>query len=330
VSETTLATGAPNGQDAAAVILVPVEQRRVTLMGEDEVVAARVAPDLIYLPLRPLCENLGVGYPAQFARIKKDEVLAEGLRRLKIQTAGGTQTMQCLELEGVPLWLAMIEPGRVRADLRDRLLVYKRWVRKRVWEAFARETGLVDLAPAAPTDADPADPGGAIRSLEQIREMGFAIARMAEQQIAHERRLGTVEARVAGLDGRLVTAEDLATRTHLRVDRAAQVMGETLRELRAVRARLAPGNVISEEQAGVVKDMIAAIAAEMTRRQADAASGRVSPYGALFGELHRRYRVTSYHNIRVEDYPAVLAWLRSYQETLGGADAPLPLAEDRS
>ncbi len=46
MSETTLATGAPNGapdaQDAAAAILVPAEQRRVTLMGEDEVVAARV------------------------------------------------------------------------------------------------------------------------------------------------------------------------------------------------------------------------------------------------------------------------------------------------
>jgi hypothetical protein len=47
-----------------------------------------------------------------------------------------------MDVEAVPLWLAGIEPSRVRVDLRERLMTYKRWVRKVVYEAFARETGI--------------------------------------------------------------------------------------------------------------------------------------------------------------------------------------------
>jgi len=304
--------------DSSVAAVIPVEQRHVTLMDGDEVLAARIEPDGIYLPLRPICDNLGIGYSAQFNRLKRDEVLAEGLRRLKIKTAGGTQTMQCLELEGVPLWLAMIEPSRVREDLREKLRVYKRWVRKRVWEAFAQETGLM---PASGTTVA-TETDDTIRALEQIREMGFAIARMAEQQIVHERRLGTVEGRVVGLDRRIAAVEELSARTDARVDRAAEVMGGTLRELKAVRARLAPGNLITDEQAAEVQEMVKAIAFEMTRRQSAAASGKLNPFAALFGELHRRFRVTSYRNIPVDRYPDVIAWLRSYQNALDTGDAP--------
>ena len=304
--------------DSFVAAVIPVEQRHVTLMDGDEVLAARIEPDGIYLPLRPICDNLGIGYSAQFNRLKRDDVLAEGLRRLKIKTAGGTQTMQCLELEGIPLWLAMIEPSRVREDLREKLRVYKRWVRKRVWEAFAQETGLM---PASST-VDVTETDETIRALEQIREMGFAIARMAEQQIVHERRLGTVEGRVVGLDRRIAAVEELSARTDARVDRAAEIMGGTLRELKAVRARLAPGNPITDEQAAEVQEMVKAIAFEMTRRQSAAASGKLNPFAALFGELHRRFRVTSYRNIPVDRYPDVIAWLRSYQKALDTGDAP--------
>jgi len=304
--------------DSVAAAVVPVEQRQVMLMDGDEVLAARVESDGIYLPQRPICDSLGIGYSAQFNRLKRDEVLAEGLRRLKIKTAGGTQTMQCLELEGVPLWLAMIEPSRVREDLREKLRVYKWWVRKRVWEAFAQETGLM---PASGTTVA-TETDDTIRALEQIREMGFAIARMAEQQIIHERRLGTVEGRVVGLDRRIAAVEELSARTDARVDRAAEVMGGTLRELKAVRARLAPGNLITDEQGAEVQEMVKAIAFEMTRRQSAAASGKLNPFAALFGELHRRFRVTSYRNIPVDRYPDVIAWLRSYQNALDTGDAP--------
>jgi len=38
--------------------LVPVDERRVTLMEGDEVLAMRAEDGTIYLPLRPVCESL--------------------------------------------------------------------------------------------------------------------------------------------------------------------------------------------------------------------------------------------------------------------------------
>lgn len=54
-----------------------------------------------------------------------------------------------------------------------------------------------------------------------------------------------------------------------------------------------------------------------------AGSGR-NPYQAVFGELYRRFRVSSYHNIPVRRFDEVLTWLREYQATLDtqGGDTP--------
>ena len=41
---------------------MPVDERRVTLMEGDEVRAVRVEDGTIYLPLRPVCESLGLSY----------------------------------------------------------------------------------------------------------------------------------------------------------------------------------------------------------------------------------------------------------------------------
>ncbi len=119
-------------------VIDPVEQRLVALAqaGDDEVLAARTDDATIYVPVRPLCTALGLGWSPQLRKIRADEVLAEGTRQLRLQTRGGPQVMLCMDLEAIPLWLAGINPSRVREDLRERLKVYKRWVRKVVYEAF--------------------------------------------------------------------------------------------------------------------------------------------------------------------------------------------------
>ena len=128
------------------VVLEPVEQKLVTLTAagadQDEVLAARLDTAQIYLPVKPLCTALGINWPSQRQKIMADEVLAESTRTLRLKTRGGPQNLVCMDVEAIPMWLAGIEPSRVRADLRDRLITYRRWVRKTVYDAFARETGI--------------------------------------------------------------------------------------------------------------------------------------------------------------------------------------------
>ncbi len=86
------------------------------------------------------------------------------------------------------MWLAGIEPSRVRADLRERLKGYKRWVRKVVYDAFARETGI-ETAVGGSSSVTPVNPD--VTALEHIATMAEAIATMARQQIAFEQHVDT-------------------------------------------------------------------------------------------------------------------------------------------
>ena len=303
--------------EKAADILEAQEQRHVSLVEGEEVLAVRVVPDAIYVPIRPLCAALGITHQTQIERIRRDEVLAENLRLIKVQTAGGTQTMQCIELEGVPLWLAMIEPSRVREDLRERLRVYKRWVRQRVYEAFMQETGLDRAVVPSPS-------GDSALTLEQVEHLGLAIANLARQQRAYERQ---VDAQLAALEGHVgaeigALKNDVAL-AHARLDTAAAVFGGLVRTVKSLEDRLSPRNVVTEEQAAEVSNLVRAVATALTER--DREMGTTTPrnwYRSIFTELYRRFSVSSYKLISVAQYPQVIAWLQEFQRASGGDPAP--------
>ena len=211
------------------------------------------------------------------------------------------------------MWLAGLEPSRVKEEVRPRLRTFKRWVREKVWEAFAAEMGW---APATPSTA--VDP--TLQSLQQVADLGRALVTMAEQQMAHHRALAEVQETLSEHEQRLAAQEG-------RMDRAAQVMGETIREVRALKGRLDPSNVITDEQAAELQEMIKAIAEELTRQSAGSGQQK-NYYASLFGELHRRFRVSTYKNLTIEKYERAMAWLRDYDEALGRS-LPPPLEGPR-
>ncbi len=291
------------------VVLTPIEQRTVVLTpdGDDEVVAARTEASEIYLPIRPICNALGISWTTQHRKIRADVVLLESVRTLRLHTKGGQQNLVCMDVEAIPMWLAGIEPRRVRDDLRERLMSYKRWVRKVVYEAFARETGIPNAMSSArvpvPTSPD-------IMALEHIEQMGLAIATMARQQIAFEQH---VDSRFSILEADVVEQREALTG---RLDQAAAVVGSLLRRVDAIEGVVSPGQVISEAQAAEISTLVKAIATEMATRDKETGAKGRNPYQAVFGELYRRFRVSSYHNIPVRRFADVMAWLREYQETL--------------
>ncbi len=213
--------------------------------------------------------------------------------------------VQGLRLDVVPYWLSGIEPRRTKPELRERLVTYKRWVVRRVWEAFAAETGI-DRSPAPA--ASPVGPTGQEMTLAQIAQLGIAITTLARQQMAHERALGEVRGRLAAHEDRLAAHDE-------RIDRAATVIRDVIREVRTVQGRLSAGATITDEQASAIQTLVRDIATAITRRDTEAgASGtRTNAYQALFGAMYRQYGVTSYKLIRADQYADVIAWLREYQ-----------------
>jgi len=312
-----MAEGSDNGEAPAVdtgTALMTVEHRQVTLLDGDEVLAARVEGGDIFVPIRPLCTALGLASQSQIRRIRADEVLAESLRDLRITAAGGAQTYQCLHLEAVPLWLALIQPSKVKAELRQRLIIYKRWVRQLVWEAFNAETGLGqelghrDMT-TAPAPAS-AENQGEVMTLRQIESLGIALTTLAREQIALAERHDQAIAEVRqGVD-----------ELRVRLDKAAIVMRDTIFDVRGLKARMTTGATVTDAQAAEIATLVKTIATALTARDnSTLGARRGSAYGALYDALYRQFDVTSYKRVRAEDYAAVIAWLEEYARAAGVA-----------
>jgi len=194
------------------------------------------------------------------------------------------------------------------------LVTYKRWVVRRVWEAFAAETGI-EQATAATTVAATDD--DTTLALVHIRDMALAIATFAEQQIAFQE-----EQRVQ--DRRISTLEEGHGHLAVRLDRAAGVVGGLVRSVKALEQRLAPGNVLSEEQAAEVSDRVKTVAEALTARDVAAGAAPRNWYGSIYRTLYKRYNVAGYRRIRQEQFADVLSWLDDFHE----AASPASQADD--
>ena len=201
--------------------LVPVQEKKIDFHG-DEIVAVLVEVNglrQVHVPVRPLCEYLGLDWSAQLQRLKRDIVLAEVMSSVvitptQVAEQGYKQhyTVICLPLDFINGWLFGVSAHRVKPELRDKITQYQRECYRILAQAFQAEDSAV-------TDMEVAVASNSLAVLEQIRDMGLAIAHMAEQQIAMEQRVNS------------------------RLDRAAVVVGEIQRRLSTVERRLSPTSV---------------------------------------------------------------------------------------
>ena len=87
-----------------------LEVKRVPFMGTD-LMGARDEGGTIWAGVRWMCDGLGLSkgqMQRQITNIGADTVLSKGAANLRLPTAGGKQSVLCLKLDFVPLWLAKI------------------------------------------------------------------------------------------------------------------------------------------------------------------------------------------------------------------------------
>lgn len=87
-----------------------LEVKRVPFMGTD-LMAARDKDGAIWAGVRWMCDGIGLSkgqMQRQITNIGADAVLSKGAANLQLPTAGGKQSVLCLKLDFVPLWLAKI------------------------------------------------------------------------------------------------------------------------------------------------------------------------------------------------------------------------------
>ncbi len=270
-----------------------VEQRIVPFYGDD-LVAVQKPDGTIFVLFARLCENLGLKREGQVRRVQRHAVLSDGFTTLHVRTEGGMQSVQCLRVDLLPLWMSGLQAQRVKAELQEKLIRYQKEAATVLWQAFKPQIIVEETALA------PRDDSQTLQQLQQIAEMGRAITRMAEQQIELQRQQTALASRV-----------DAAARVIRDVQ--GQIAGVEIR-LDLLEEQLQPSASITDTQATEVSNRVKALAELLTSTQA----GK-NHYQGIFAELYRRFGVSSYKLIRQEQYSEVLAFLEDWRVAAAAA-----------
>jgi hypothetical protein len=161
--------------------LVPVEQKSIEFCGDDlmAVCVQLEGQSAVYVPVRPICDYLGLEWLAQYRRISRDPILSSELIACVVVMATQGQPdqrreMLCLPLDRVNGFLLGINANRVRQEVRDRLVQYQRECYHALADAFVSRAQPNDWARTR-TET--------VAALQQIREDMLAVVRWANEEI---------------------------------------------------------------------------------------------------------------------------------------------------
>ena len=80
-----------------------------------------------YTAMKPICENIGLAWEAQLARIKRDDILNSTMIVMIIVAEDGkNREMVCLPIEYLNGWLFGIDVNRCKPEIRETLIKYKK------------------------------------------------------------------------------------------------------------------------------------------------------------------------------------------------------------
>jgi hypothetical protein len=96
-----------------------------------------------YVAMKPIVEGLGLDWTRQLQKLKADPVLGPEVYNIRgIPSAGGAQTMVCLPEERLQGWLFKINPNKVKASVREKVIAYQREAYRVLHQAFSK--GVAD------------------------------------------------------------------------------------------------------------------------------------------------------------------------------------------
>jgi hypothetical protein len=238
-----------------------------------------------YVAIRPICEFLQIDWSSQYRRLQEDEVLDVEKRLIVFQPQDDQRReMVALPLEYMHGWLFSITVSRLKKptpEMIEKIQHYRRSCFKVLWNHFG--AALHQQPTTTPASQ-------AVVVLEAVRNQSLAIAQMAEQQIELQNQVQVVNARV---------------------DRAAEVVSDIKRRLTAVEHRVVPVATISDAQAAEISMLVKALADLLSQQDKSK-----NHYQSIFAELYRRFEVSSYKRIRLEQYQEVIDFLTDWHKRL--------------
>jgi ferritin-like metal-binding protein YciE len=266
--------------------LVPVEQKQVVFY-DDELTAVQADNGRIYVAVTQMCNVLGLDARNQRRRIQDHTILSEGYTRGVIYAPPSADGRGGGEQEA----------GLLRVDLIPLWLAGIRLnrvhedVRSKL-EKYQREAAAV-LWEAFQEGRLTADPilGDLLQSnteAVQAYKMLQALVKLARNQILLEAQLGTHTTQLADHEQRLEEIESS--------------LGDT-------------GRNVTPDQASQISQAVKAVAIALGKQT------KRNEFGAVYGELYRKFGITSYKLLPANRFEAAMKLLTVWHQDLVG-DVP--------
>jgi hypothetical protein len=103
----------------------------------------------MYVAMRHITDALGLDWSAQYRRIKRDFVLNEAVAIMATPSIGGEQSAIYLPISMLNGWLFGVQVNKVKPELRDKLIKYKRECYKALHEYWLQQnyslSELIDI-----------------------------------------------------------------------------------------------------------------------------------------------------------------------------------------
>jgi DNA mismatch repair ATPase MutL len=273
-----------------APALDTLEQVEVPFLDE-LLLAARGVDGDIYVPVTPFAERLGMAQPRhQITRIRRDETMAEALRTMPIETAGGVQDMQCLRIDMLTLWLATIRAAAVREEIRPTLRQYKREAARAILAYFSAKAQAkrAAIVPTVERPLMPASDAPALEWANYYEAMAALYRQVASQQTAiatHEQQLARHDKTIADHDREIAALSD----DMVSVKETLAIMGEM------------PEPRISMAQANAIQALVSKIHEATHIHQA-----------TIFAAFKKQWRIPRYDELPVAQFADAYEWLRQW------------------
>ena len=263
--------------------LVPIDQRTVEFY-DDELLAIRANDGHVYVSLRHLCEALGLARQGQVRRIRDDKILSEGYQGGNIllppSADGRGGGVQRVGMLRVDMVPLWLTGVRVKA--------VKEHIQSKL-ERYQREAAKVlwEAFQEGRLTADQSfsDLLESNSPAAQAYKLAKAMMELARNQMLLEARLDTQDNRLSAYEKRL---EGIETS-----------LGAT-------------GRYVTPDQASQISQAVKTVALKLGKK-----SGR-NEYGAVYGELYRKFGITGYKQLPASKFQNAMNWLNEWRENIEG------------
>ena len=101
-----------------------METRVITKINGVDILASNVSEGLV--PIKPICEALGVAHESQFKKLKEHPIFSSTIEiRKTVAKDGKLREMVCISINFLSGWIFSINPANVKEVTKDRVIKYQ-------------------------------------------------------------------------------------------------------------------------------------------------------------------------------------------------------------